>query len=322
VVPSLPLLLLCTAVLFALNMGASGMAPAFAVCSGARLLRPWQTWVLFTAFVTFGAVAFGGFVARTLGGALVPAATFDPVRTFCVLTSAMVALFLANLLKIPQSTSWVTVAAISMVGLRESNLRAEVLLFRLMPAWLLLPLAGFLLTAAVLRVLYPVSRWNYALHARLHSHQGKLKALAILTSCYVAVAIGANNVANVVGPLAAANLLEAFTGLALIAPLFGLGAVLLPAPAKTVGSAIVPLGILTACVCNSVVGTLLLFASSAGIPQSLVQLNAAAVLAVSLVKEGSFELMPQQMLRRIGVLWLVTPLLASGLTWLLLEALT
>jgi sulfate permease len=314
-------LLILVSAVFALAMGGSGMAPAFAAVTGARLLGRPAALLLYTLAVIGGAVFMGHFVARTLGTGLVGEGVFDLPRTLCVLAAAATALLLANVLKIPQSTSWVTVFAIAVVGLHTSSLKLEVIVGRFLPAWVALPILAFVLTAALMRVVFPVRPKNHALHELLQRHQGKLKVLAIGSSLYVAAAIGANNVANVVGPLAASGVMGIGTGMWVIAPLFGLGALLFPAPTRTVGRSIVPLGLLTACLCNVVAGTLLFGASRLGIPQSLVQINAATVMAVSWVKEGSYDLMPQQVLRRMGLLWIGTPLLASVLTWALLQML-
>jgi len=89
-----------------------------------------------------------------------------------------------------------------------------------------------------------------------------------------------------------------------------------------VGRDIVPVGLATATLCNLVVGTILLAANSAGIPQSLVQLNGAAVLAVALAKHGREGLAERRVVRKIAVLWVITPLLAAGITIALLRILS
>jgi sulfate permease len=312
-------LLVATSLFFALNMGGSGLAPAFAGSLGAKLLRRPAAVFLFTVFVLVGALGFGGFVAKTLGRDLVPTQTLNEHVVLCVLLSASGALFLANLLKIPQSTSWVTVFAIVAVGLHFANLKPDTILYRLLPAWIGLPLTSFLLTAAVTRFLYPLRTGNMRAHERIVKHGRTMNALALSASCYVALAIGSNNVANVVGPLSAAGVIDVVDGFVLVAPLFGLGAFLFRAPAETVGNAIVPLGLATATITNVITGSLLIFASWQGIPQSLVQINAASIIAVSLVKEGSWSLMPGSVLQKIGVLWIASPLIAAMLTAILLR---
>lgn len=313
------ILLLATSLFFALNMGGSGLAPAFAGTLGAGLVRRRTAVCLFAAFVLVGALCLGGLVAKTLGKDLVPAQTLSENVVLCILLSAAATLFLANLLKIPQSTSWVTVFAIATVGIHFDNLQPDTILYRLLPAWIGLPVASFLLTTVVTRFFYPLRLANLRAHERIVRHGRTMNVLAISASCYVALAIGSNNVANVVGPLAAAGVVDVLEGFVLVAPFFGIGALLFRAPAETVGSAIVPLGLATATITNVITGSLLLVASWLGIPQSLVQINAASIIAVSLVKEGSWSLMPAPVLRKIGLLWLASPLIAAALTAIFLN---
>ncbi|MCX5743304.1 MAG: inorganic phosphate transporter, partial [Proteobacteria bacterium] len=132
---------------FALNMGGSGLAPAFGATIGARVISPGRAAGVFGVFVIVGALLFGSSVAKTLGSGLVPATSFDPTTTLIVLGAANLALGLANLLKIPQSTSWVTVAAIAALGVHGGDLRTHTITHQLLPAWLLLPLVAFGITA-------------------------------------------------------------------------------------------------------------------------------------------------------------------------------
>jgi sulfate permease len=315
------IVLLLASIFFALNMGGSGMAPAFSTALGARLVSTRTAVALFGVCVLTGALTLGGFVAKTLGSGLVPAETFDVNVALAVILSAAFALLLANLLKIPQSTSWVTVFAIATVGVFHDNLKADTILYHLLPAWIGLPLASFVLTTALARFFYPIRAGNVRSLERLAKHERLLKGLVLAGSCYVALAIGSNNVANVVGPLAAANVLEVHTGFVMIAPLFGLGGLLFRAPAETMAKEIVPLGLATAAISSLVTGSLLLCASWLGIPQSLVQINAGSLIAVSLVKEESWGSMRGDVLSRIGGLWLATPLIAALMTAALLQVL-
>ena len=300
---------------FALNMGGSGLAPAFGAALGARAIAMWLAVLLFAGFVTAGAILLGPAVAKTLASGMVPAASFDSTATLVVLGASNVALLIANLAAIPQSTSWVTVAAIAALGVHNGHLATHTLTHRLLPAWILLPLVGFAITAGTMRALYPLhGRGRFDLHAWLRRRAGVMRGLALASSCYVALAIGANNVANAVGPLSAAGVFSVSTGMLVIAPVFGLGAALLGGPARTIARDVVPLGLFAATLCNVVVASLLIVASYMGLPQSLVQLNAAAVLGVALVKEGTGGMLDGRGTRRMLRLWVMTPILAAALT--------
>lgn len=313
------LALLATGGWFAFNMGASGLAPAFGATIGSRVISARWAALVFGIFVVVGALLLGPNVAKTLGGEIVPVESFDKVTTLIVLGAANVALLLANLLKMPQSTSWVTVAAIVTLGLQQRDLNTHTLTHRLLPAWLLMPLLGFVICAALMRYLYPLHGSRFGLHSWLSQRRGVLRALAFASACYVALAIGANNVANAVGPCSAAGLFSVTTGMLVLAPMFGIGAGVLAGPAKTIARDVVPLGLFAATLVNIVVATLLLVASYMGLPQSLVQMNAAAVLGVALVKEGRSSMLDGRGTRRMLLLWIVTPILAAALTWIALS---
>lgn len=317
-VDSVELMLLACGVVFALNMGGSGLAPAFSVALGAKIVSPRTAVLLYGACVIAGALLLGQVVAKTLSSGIVPPADMTPVRVLCLIAAATVSLFLANALRVPQSTSWVTVFALVAAGVQIGHLETDVLFRRLLPAWIIMPLIAYGVTWIIMRRLYPLRPANFRLHERLRRHEGKIRWAVLGTSCYVAMAIGSNNVGNVVGPLAAAGVVGLVTGLATMAPVFGIGALLFPGPARTVGESIVPIGPVAASLVSFVVGTMLLCASWYGIPQSLVQLNAAAVIAVWRVKEDAASASEHPALRRMLLLWLVTPLLSLVLTMTLL----
>lgn len=307
------------AALLALAMGSSGLAPSFGASLGAGVVSRRAALAAYAVCLLIGAVLLGDRVASTLGRAIAPAEAFTPAVTLAVLAAVAIAMTGATLLSIPQSTSWVTVAAIVVVGLDRGTVDLHTLYARLLPAWILLPLCSYLLVWFWLRRLYPLRPDNMRLHEHLKRWRPRLRWLVVAGGCYVALAIGSNNVANVVGPLAASGAVEMALGMWLVAPMFGLGAWLLPGPAETMGRSIVPLGEVTAATASVVVGTLLLTASLFGVPQSLVQLQAGAILAISRVKEGSVQRMPRAQLAKIGAVWLGAPLLAAALTRIALE---
>jgi phosphate/sulfate permease len=305
------LALLACSVFFALNMGGAGFSPSFSAAIGAKQIRRGYAVLLFTACLGVGAYFIGGHVAHTLGGSIVPASSIDRKTALIIIASASAALFVANFAKVPESTVWVTVFSLISLGLMRSNLNAHTIFYKLLPAWISIPVAAFFITWAVSRQLYPLRGWNYRFYEHLTKHEWKLRLLVIASSCYLAVAAGANHVANVVAPLASAGVFSVATGMLLFTPLFGLGAVFL-SPAKTMSEDVVPLGLYSAAIINIVVGTLVLTASRLGISQSIVQAHALAVFAIAFAKEGSYGVFRHRVIRRILVYWIVTPLIAAG----------
>jgi sulfate permease len=306
-------LLAACSIFFALNMGGAGFSPSFSAALGAGIIRRGPALLLFTICVGLGAVLIGGNVARTLGSDLVPPATIDRQTALVVIGSATAALFVANLARIPESTSWVTVFAVSSLGVVRGNLNWDTILFRLVPAWVLVPALACSITYFLARQLYPLRGWNYRIYEHLTKHEWKLRVLVITSSAYLAIAVGANNIANVVAPLATAGVFEVQTGMLLFTPLFALGGIVFFRSTKTIGSDVVPLGLYSASIMNVVVGSIVLVVSWIGLPQSLVHAQVMSVFGIALAKDGVHDLVRNRVVRRIALFWVISPLVASTL---------
>jgi sulfate permease len=313
------ILLVITVVFFAMNMGASGIAPSFAAIYGARLIRRRNAVLLFAAFVVLGALALGSRVTKTLSHGIIPKELFSPEVAMIVLISAVISLFIANFLKVPQSTSWVTVFSLLGAALYYKSLNLETAA-KMVGMWLLLPLLAFALTLFLFRIIYPPTYKNLWFYEKAHLWKKPIHVLALISSCYVAFAIGANNVANAVGPLAGADLINPFWGLLFLAPFFGIGGWLInDRTMKTIGKEIVPLGLITSTLISFITATLLIFASVLGIPQSLVQLNALSIMAVGTIKHEHVLAAGQKAVQKTFLIWLVAPVLSAALSFSLLK---
>lgn len=314
------ILLVATVIFFAMNMGASGIAPSFAATYGGKLIKKKKALVLFGIFVILGAVILGRNVSLTLGRGLIPQELMSLKVVLIILVSATISLFLANVLKIPQSTSQVTVGSIVGAGLYFKHIFFKTLLFKIIPIWILLPLLSYLLTFLLYRIVYPPWHDNLHIYQKIFANERKLRLSSLLASCYVAFAIGTNNVANAIGPLFGAGILEIKTGLILIAPLFFIGAWFMgEGPLETAGIEIVPLGLVSSTLVSFVTATLLIFASVFGIPQSLVQLNLASIFAISCLKNGHRYTLDKHLTKKTFIVWALTPLLAVITSYLLLS---
>ena len=307
-------------VFFSLNMGASGIAPSFASTYGGRLIKKKNALVLFAIFVILGAVTLGKNVTLTLGKGLLPQEFVSFNVALVILGAATVGLFLANILKIPQSTSQVTVGAILGAGMYFKHLNQKTFFLKILPMWIILPLLSYVLTWLIYRKIYPPEHDNLHIYQKLFANEKKLKVSALVASCYVAFAIGTNNVGNAVGPLFGAGILGVNLGLILVSPVFGVGALALgKGTLETAGKEIVPLGLFSSTLVSFVTATLLIFASLLGIPQSLVQLNILSIFAVSCLKNGHRCTLDQRLTKKTFLIWAVTPLISLALSYLLLS---
>ncbi|MBI5573329.1 MAG: inorganic phosphate transporter [Elusimicrobia bacterium] len=305
------IILFLVVIFFAINMGGSGIAPSFAATYCSNILTKKKAILLFGFFVVVGAVFLGYNVTKTLGGGILPGRYFDINIVLIVLFSASFGLFFANILKIPQSTSWTTVFSIVGSGLAIGNINFTKFIL-IVPFWILLPVVSYFLTLFVHKIIYPPKFNNLWLYEKFFANEKALKKLSIIASCYVAFAIGSNNVANAVGPLVAAGIIKNSTlGLFAVGLIFIVGAGIIGKNTmRTVGQEVVPFGLISATLTNFITATLLIFASIMGIPQSLVQLNAASIFAISHSKNGFYHTASHKTTRKIFFVWLVSPVIA------------
>jgi sulfate permease len=314
----LSLALFIISVFFALNMGASGIAPAFASLYGAKLITRRRAVVFFSGFVILGAIVLGKNVAVTLGGKLLAKEFIGLPVALIIISSAALSLAIANFLKIPQSTSQVTVGAIVGAGMYFKALSLKILFFKIFLMWIVLPLLAFIITIFIYKIIYPPRPGNLYLYQKVFRNERKLRLFAFLVSCYVAFAIGANNVGNVAGPLFGAGLVGISMGLILFSPVFGAGAWFIgKGTIETAGKDIVPLGLVSSSVVSLVTATLLIFASILGIPQSLVQLNIFAIFAISCLKNGHRYTAESYVTRKTLAVWMITPVISMVISYLL-----
>jgi len=303
-------------VLFALSMGGSNFGASFAAAYGGKILTRKKAQLLFVIFVFLGAVLIGRPVAETLGSKIIPPGLIKVDVLLIILISATVSLFAANLLHVPQSTSLVTVGAILGAGLYFKQIYSGTF-FYLMPFWVFSPIIAYILTYLLGKLVYPPRKSNFWIYEKLVNHTDRLKTFVIIASCYNAFSVGTNNVANAAGPLFGAGILGKGLGLALIAPVFGLGSFVFHHPLKTAGNKIVPLGLLTATIICLVTGTLMIIASVFGVPQSFVMIKVASVFAIGGLKNGHKLTFANPVTKKTYLTWLITPLLATLISYTL-----
>lgn len=321
-----------TAMFMAVNMGASGTAPSFSAAYGSNTIRKSLIPGLFGLFVFLGAIIAGKKVVLTISQGILPQEAMNLTLTTIILFSVSMALLIANLFKIPQSTSQATVLALVGTALYLKMLNTGKLFLEIIPAWFILPLVSFCLTFLIGRFFYKnVQRKAFS----RFDHIAKfpiIKTGVIFTACYISFAIGSNNVANAAGPIfsllinqlgikASSDnyLLLLIVSTLLIAPCFGIGSSLLGQKVlRTTGKEIISFGTLGAILISFVTATLLLFASVfKGIPSSLVQTNAAAIIGLAISKVGWKKTFQNSPIKKIFYMWIISPLLALLLSFTL-----
>ena len=312
------------ALFFSVNMGASIFGVTFAAACGSKAITPKRAQCLFALCVVAGALCLGREVTNTLEGGIIPAFIITPKVCIIIFFSAVLRIFISNILHVPQSTSLVTVAALMGVGLYFDQVEWENILWML-PFWIFLPVAGYFLTYFIGKMIYPPRKINFWIYEKLVNHKSRLKAFVVLSSCYNAFSVGTNNVANVVGPLVGSEMIRPVIGLLVMAPFFGVGSVLFPGALKTSSEKIIPLGLLSASIICLVCGTLVIIASVCGVPQSFVMVKVAAIFAIASLKDesGHGHTFKKPLSKKVIYNWILMPILAMViayvLTWLLFQ---
>lgn len=326
---------LLVAIFLAINMGASGTAPAFSAAYGGNIIKKQMIPGLFGIFVFAGAVLAGSKVIDTVGGDVLPKEEVTSVLAVIILGSVALSLFFANILKVPQSTSQSTIFALAGPALYLNVLQTDRLFFEIIPTWFVTPILAFMISYFFGKYIF-IPLGNRMKKLKRFAEEGKfVKYFVIATSCYVAFSIGSNNVANAAAPVIsmAANMFEITSGsndytlLLLIvvfmtAPFFGIGSSLMgDRVLDTIGKDIVKFGMLGAGFISIITATILLIASLwRGIPTSLVQMNTAAIIGLGVIKNGFGETWRVAPLAKIFTIWIVAPLIALALsiffTWL------
>jgi len=296
------------AVFFAMNMGGASYAASFAAAYGGRVVSQKLSGLLFLIFVILGALVLGENVSQTLGNDIIPSQLFNHASICVIFLSAGLSMFVSNIMKIPQSTSIVTVAAIAGVGVYYQQINIHTIIYFL-PFWLLLPVFSYFLTKVLAGVVYPPRRKNLWIYERLVNQQKNLKIFVIVASCYNAFSVGTNNVANVVGPLIRDSSISLFHLLLIFAIVYGSGAFVFTGPIKTAGHKIVPMGLLTASIIALVSGTLMIVASMLGVPQSFVMLKMGAVFAISSLKHGETVTFANPITQKMLYTWTINPVI-------------
>lgn len=320
------------AMFLATTMGGSGTAPSFSAAYGANVIRRNLIPGLFGIMVFIGAIVAGKGTATTLGRELVNPDLMTFTIVSVILFSVAIALLISNLLGIPQSTSQATVLSVTAPALYFDQLNAGKLFFEIIPTWFILPIASFIISYLLGKYIYrPMRRRGLTMSRASNLNLNPVwNTLIVIMSLYVAFSIGANNVANAAGPIAAMtanelnisidqnfNLIMILSTL-IVAPSFGIGSSIFGHKiVRNTGKEIVLFGKFEAALIAFVSATLLLLASvTKGVPSSLVQVNVAAIIGIGVAKLGPKNIFRKTKVRRFFVMWLVAPMIAFFLSLL------
>jgi PiT family inorganic phosphate transporter len=287
------------------NIGANDAGNCVGTTVGSGLLSYRRAILLVSAFVIIGALLQGGNVMKTIGKGIVTS-ELPTLAVIAALISSGLFVTLATFFKVPVSTSQSIVGGVAGVGLAAGAEMNLAKVGTIAQVWVICPI----LTGLLALTTYWVSRSMLRRLRKDSFWQKTPNALLILSACYVAFALGANDVGNAMGPIANlgihASWLGALGGVALAAGALTFGRRV----TETVGSGITPLDPVSAFSAQLAAALAVHFFSILGIPVSTSQSIVGAVIGVGIVH--GIHTVRKRRIAGIVVSWVATPT-AAGL---------
>lgn len=309
------------AVFMGLNIGGNNAAAAMGAAYGARVRTKYQAVILIGIFSLIGAIFGGGEVIKTLGSGILPSGTILLNGAIVAVGAAGITVFLANLLRIPISTSQAAVGSVVGIGLFYGSSKLNLpLLGYIVSWWVVTPILAWLLAYIMGKYLYTDILIWLADHSDSEASIKKLlNILLTISGCYVAYSAGANNAANAVGPFVGAGLIDPFWGAMLAGISIGFGALLMGGRVlDTVGKEITELCIIRATFVEFIAAIIVHVASILGVPVSLGEIVAAGIIGIGCANSG-MQLVKGEVVKKIIIAWFVSPLLAGALAFALMN---
>lgn len=315
------LIIFLLSALLAINMGASGFSVSFAPSYGSNILKRDRAVFLYTLCVIFGGILIGPRVGETLMRKIT-SFPLGPSSGVIILSSCSLTMFLSNLLKVPQSTSFVTVASFIGTGLYFGDIHWW-MVFKIFFFALLFSFFSLVLTILIKRRIYPPNQKNITFYEKFFIHRRIFQKCVVLHDMYAGFAIGTNNVANVVAPLVISLQFVPHLTFLSIGPLFGVGAFLLGGRMiHTISKTIVPIGEFSASIVSAITATFVIVASLLGLPTPYVQFTTFSLIGISCIKDGFYCTFEKSVIQRILSVWILVPIFTTfcsfGLHWFFL----
>ncbi len=312
---------IAVALFMGINIGGNNAAASMGAAYGAKARTKYQAVVLIGVFSLLGAVFSGEAVIKTLGSGILPKGTILLEGAIIAVGAAGITVFLANILRIPISTSQAAVGSVVGIGFfyGASSINTPLLGY-IVSWWIITPLLAWLLAYLMGKYVYTrVLIWLADHHESEASIRKSLNILLTISGCYVAYSAGANNAANAVGPFVGAGVLPMTYGAVFGGLAIGLGALLMGGRVlDTVGKEITELCVIRAIFVEFTAAGIVHLASILGVPVSLGEIVAAGVIGIGCANSG-MQLVKSDTVKKIIIAWFVSPLLAGMLAFALMN---
>jgi PiT family inorganic phosphate transporter len=292
------------------NLGANNAGNCIGTSIGAGFVSFRRGSFLVALFVVLGAVLQGGKVMGTIGGRIV-SGEMPPGTVLGVLVSGGLVINLATLRRIPASASQAIVGGLVGAGLAVGRDVHWPIVGRIFLAWILCPLLSLGLGVAI----YLLVRVLFRRIIRSPEADRVLGWFLLASACYAAYSLGANNVGNVVGPIAIVSelpqpMLIALGGLSMAVGVvtYGRGV------ADAIGRGIVPFDISGAFAAQTAMALSVHLFTMLGLPVSTVHAIVGAVVGIGLLR--GIRAVGRRKIVEISVGWVLIPTVTGLLGFL------
>lgn len=301
------------ALFMGLNIGGNNAAAAMGAAYGAKVRTKYQAVLLIGVFSVLGAVIDGGEVIKTLGKGILPAGTILIDGAIVAVAAAGITVFIANLFRVPISTSQAAVGSVVGIGFFYGASKLNVPFIEyIISWWIITPLLAWGIAYIMGKYLYMhILIWLADHHESDASIRKSLNILLTFSGCYVAYSAGANNAANAVGPFVGAGMIGSIPGAIFGGLAIGLGALLMGGRVlDTVGKEITELCVIRATFVEFTSAFIVHIASIKGIPVSLGEIVAAGIIGIGCANSG-MHIIKGEVIKKILIAWVVSPLLSG-----------
>jgi len=284
------------------SLGANDAANIFGTAVSSRMVKFITAGILASIFVILGSILGGRAGIETISKLSVMDLGMAGISSL----SAAIAVTIMTILKLPVSTSQAVVGSIVGVGIMQKHVTLTGL-DKIIICWIGTPIGGGIFSIILYLIL---ARVINRLKPSLAGFDFFMRAGLIITGCYGAYALGANNVANVTAVFYGAGFFSVETAALIGGVSIALGIVTFSKGVmQTVGKGIVKLDAFSALIVVLSNAITVHIYAIIGVPVSTSQAVVGAVLGIGLLKRA--EALKTRAIIGVFSGWIATPVIAA-----------
>ncbi len=283
------------------SLGANDASNIFGTAVSSKMVKFWTAAALCSVFVIMGSLISGRAGIETLKGLT----SFTMSQAIISSVAAAITVTIMTFLSLPVSTSQAVIGAIMGIGILNNRLNMAGL-GKVIICWFGTPVGA----AVIAFILYKILGFYFnKLKISIFTEDVLLRSGLVISGCYGAYELGANNVANVTAVFVGAGMISVFTAALIGGCSIALGIISFSRPVmETVGSKLVKLDPFSAFIVSLSLAVTINIYTIVGVPVSSSQAVIGGVLGVGIVKGA--KTVSLKTLKKILTGWFLTPVVA------------